>query len=126
MIEFKHKLPSMNIDGKHNGTYNNIELGFPSILTTDDSKLGLFLRALRNNISCERSQIFIDGKVMMVDKNWIRDHVHTMKAFKHWEYDIDTFWNFIVDTQREDGMFYELIKQMDDTHWSFVNEDCRL
>lgn len=126
MIEFKHKLPSMNIDGKHNGTYNNIELGFPSVLTTDDSKLGLFLRALRNNISCERSHIFIDGKAMMVNKNWIRDHVHVMKAFKHFEHDIDSFWNFIVDTQREDGQFYELVKQMDDGHWSFVNEDCRV
>lgn len=126
MIEFKHKLPSMNIDGKHNGTYNNYELGFPSVLTTDDTKLGLFLRTLRNNISCERSHIFIDGKAMMVNKNWIRDHVHVMKAFKHFEHDIDSFWNFIVDTQREDGQFYELVKQMDDRHWSFVNEDCRV
>lgn len=124
MIEFRHKLPSMNIDNKHNGTYNNFELGFPSVLTTDDPKLGLFLRTLRNNISCERSHIFIDGKAMMVNKNWIRDHVHVMKAFKHFEHDIDSFWNFIVDTQREDGQFYELIKQMDDIHWKFVNEDC--
>ncbi len=126
MIEFKHKLPSINIDNKHNGTYNNFELGFPSVLTTDDPKLGLFLRTLRNNISCERSHIFIDGKAMMVNKNWIRDHVHVMKAFKHFEHDIYSFWNFIVDTQREDGQFYELVKQMDDGHWSFVNEDCRV
>lgn len=126
MIEFKHKLPSMNIDNKHNGTYNNYELGFPSVLTTDDTKLGLFLRSLRNNINCERALIFVDGKVMMVNKNWIRDHVHVMKAFKHFEHDIDSFWNFIVDTQREDGQFYELVKQMDDYHWKFVNEDCRI
>ncbi len=126
MIEFKHKLPALNIDKKHNGTYNNIELGFPSVLTTDDSRLGMFLRQLRNNISCERSHIFLGGKAMMVNKNWIRDHVHVMKAFKHFEHDIDSFWNFIVETQREDGQFYELIKQMDDLHWSFVNEDCRI
>ena len=58
MIEFKHKLPSMNIDGKRNGTYNNIELGFPSILTTDDPKLGLFMKALRNIIFGDRSLVF--------------------------------------------------------------------
>ena len=34
MIEFEHKLPAMNINGKQNGTYNNRELGYPSILTT--------------------------------------------------------------------------------------------
>ena len=62
----------------------------------------------------------------MVDKNWIRDHVHTMKAMRHWEYDLDTFLNFIIDTQRADGQFYELIKQMDDHHWALVNDDCRV
>ena len=40
MIEFEHKLPSMNIAGRKNGTYNNYELGFPSILTTTDPNLG--------------------------------------------------------------------------------------
>ncbi len=124
MIEFQHKLPAMNIDGKHNGTYNNRELGFPSVLTTTDPKLGLFLYQMRNNILCERSLVFIDGKILMTDKNWIRDHVHIMKAMRHWEHDLKSFLNFIIDTQREDGQFYELIKQIDDVHWSYVNEDC--
>lgn len=124
MIEFKHKLPSMNINGKHNGTYNNIELGFPSVMTTDDPELGLFIRDLRNSINNERSLVFIDGKILMVNKNWIRDYVHILKAMRHWEYDIKGFFDFIIDTQREDGQFYELIKQIDDVHWSYVNEDC--
>ncbi|MGN0179342.1 MAG: MGH1-like glycoside hydrolase domain-containing protein [Monoglobaceae bacterium] len=124
MIEFKHKLPAMNIDGKRNGTYNNRELGFPSILTTDDPKLGLFIKSLRTNILDDRALVFIDGKILMCDKNWIRDHVHVMKAMRHWDYNLDSFLNFIIDTQRDDGQFYELIKQYDDAHWSFVNEDC--
>lgn len=124
MIEFKHKLPSMNIDGKHNGTYNNIELGFPSVLTTDDPKLGMFLKQLRTNIFNDRSLVFIDGKILVCAKNWIRDHVHVMKAMRHWEYNLSSFLNFILDTQREDGQFFELIKQYDDKHWSYVNKDC--
>lgn len=124
MIEFEHKLPSINIDGKHNGTYNNYEVGYPSVLTTSDPKLGLFLHALRSNIYGERRLVFIDGKVLMCDLNWIRDHVHIMKAMRHWEYDLHSFLNFIIDTQREDGQFYELIKQYDDYHWKMVNEDC--
>ncbi len=124
MIEFRYKLPSMNIDGRHNGTYNNRELGFPSILTTTDPGLGLFLHQLRSNIYADRSLVFIDGRILMTDKNWIRDHVHIMKAMRHWEYDLGSFLNFIIETQREDGQFYELIKQVDDRHWAMVNPDC--
>lgn len=126
MIEFEHKLPSMNIDGKHNGTYNNRELGFPSVLTTTDPKLGVFMHMLRSNIYADRAIVFIDGQFFMCNKNWIRDHVHVMKAMRHWEYDLEGFLNFIIDTQREDGQFYELIKQYDDYHWKMVNEDCRV
>lgn len=124
MIEFEHKLPAMNIQGRHNGTYNNKELGFPSVLTTTDPRLGIFLHTLQSNIYAERSLVFIDGKILHCNLNWIRDHVHIMKAMMHWGHHLDTFLNFIIETQREDGQFYELIKQWDDYHWKMVNEDC--
>lgn len=126
MIEFRHKLPSLNIDGRHNGTYNNTELAIPGILTTSDSVLGEFIHLLRSNIYKGRALVFVDGKYMMCNKNWIRDHVHVMKGMKHFEYEIQNFLDFIIDTQREDGQFYELIKQYDDPHWQFVNSDCRV
>lgn len=124
MIQFKHKLPSMNIDGKRNGTYNNYEVGFPSIMTTDDAELGLFIYTLRSNIFTDRRLVFIDDKILVCSNNWIRDHVHEMKANRHWEYNLGSFLDFIIDNQREDGQFYELIKQYDDYHWKFVNDDC--
>ena len=126
MIEFDYKLPSMYIHGyeNQNVTYNNHELGFPSVMTTTDPKLGLFIKRLRNCINCERALVFIGRKYMMVNKNWIRDHVHTLKAMCHWEYEIKNFLDFIIETQREDGQFYELIKQKDDTIWDRVREDC--
>ena len=126
MIEFRHKLPSMHIGGKRNGTYNNYEVSFPSVMTTLDPRLGLFMYQLRRAIYCDRSLIFIDGKILVVCKNWIRDHVHVMKATRHWEHDLASFLNFIIETQREDGQFYELIKQQDDTHWTTVDADCRV
>ena len=124
MIEFEHKLPAMDIDGRKNGTYNNLELGFPSILTTADPRLGLFLHRLRSEIFTNRRLVFIDGKILVCCPNWIRDHVHIMKATRHWERELHTFLEFIIATQREDGQFYELIKQYDDYHWQKVNEDC--
>ena len=93
MIEFQHKLPTRYADGRNCGTYNNRELGFPSILTTHDPDLGLFMHQLRTNIYADRSLVFIDGKILMTDKNWIRDHVHVMKAMRHWEYDLASFLN---------------------------------
>lgn len=126
MIQFEHRLPAMNIGGRHNGTYNNRELGLPGILTTADSGLGEFLYRLRTEICADRRIVFIDGKMLRCNINWIRDHVHIMKATKHWEYDLRSFLDFMIGTQREDGQFYELIKQYDDGHWKLVNEDCRV
>ncbi len=124
MIEFEHKLPSMYTDGKSTGTYNNWELAYPGVLTTSDSRLGEFMYALRCNLYTGRRMVFVDGKVLLCNLNWIRDHVHIMKGTKYFEYDLDSFLNFIIDTQREDGMFYELLKQYDDRHWAKVDEDC--
>lgn len=87
MIEFQHKLPTRYAEGRNCGTYNNRELGFSSILTTHDPDIGLFIQRLRTNIFADRSLVFIDGKILVTDKNWIRDHVHIMKAMRHWEYE---------------------------------------
>lgn len=125
-IHFCHPLPAMHVEGRNNGTYNNEELGFPGIMTTLDPRLDKFMHGLRNIIWDDRRLVFIDGKILMCSKNWIRDHVHEMKGFMHWEYNIDSFLTFIIETQREDGQFYELIKQLDDPHWTYVNEDCRI
>lgn len=124
MIEFRHRLPSLFADGKQNGTYNNEEMVLPCMLTTDDSRLGEFLHRLHNAIQDDRRLVFIDGRVLGCYKNWIRDHVHEMKAFKHWEHDLRSFLQFVLDTQTEEGYYFELIKQLDDGHWTFVDPPC--
>lgn len=124
MIQFKHKLPCMHAEGRQNGSYNNEEAGLPGIFTTKDTRLGEFMHQLRNDIWDDRRLVFVDGRMLMCSKNWIRDHVHEMKGYMHWEYDLQSFINFILENQTEEGFFYELIKQYDDYHWTFVNEDC--
>ena len=37
-----------------------------------------------------------------------------MKGWKHWEYEPLSFLQFIIDTQRVDGQFFELGKQCAD------------
>ena len=123
VIPFENALPSQNLDGRHNGTYNNIELAIPGILTTQDTDLGMMMKWLRDNVHSGRHTVFVEGKAIPVYKNWIRDHVHTMKAFRHWEFDLRPYLDFTLEHQRPDGSYYELIKQMDDLHWSYVAED---
>ena len=123
-MEFKYRLPSMNIEGRNNGNYNNPEMEYPCMLSTTDHELGDFMALLRTSVREERRLIFIDHKVLMACLNWIRDHVHMMKSFCHWEYDLKSFMDFILDNQVPQGYFFELIKQLDDSHWQFVDPDC--
>ena len=124
MIEFENRLPSMMLNGKKCGQYNNPDMVLPFILTTTDFRLGEFLHILHNMIADERRLVFIDGRVLVCNHNWMRDHVHMMKAFRHWEYDLKSFLQYIIDTQTEEGFYYELIKQYPD-HWSFVSDECK-
>ncbi len=125
-IMFANPLPRMR-SGEYGevlcGTYNNRELSLPGALTTSDSRLGLFLQKLRETLMANRRLLFLDGKVVVCNHNWIRDHVHQMKGWKHWEYDPLSFLQLIIDTQRKDGQFFELAKQMDDFHWTFVGPE---
>lgn len=93
------------------------------MLTTLDTDLGMMMKWLRDNVQSGRHTVFVEGEAIPTYKNWIRDHVHTMKAFRHWEYNLKAYLDFTLAYQRPDGSYYELIKQMDDPHWSFVAED---
>ena len=125
-IKFANPLPRMRCGKVQCGTYNNWELAFPGLLTTAGADFGNALWNLRKVVWADRRLVFVDGRTLMCQLNWIRDHVHQMKGYRHWEHDLTSFLDFILDTQRADGQFYELIKQLDDFHWTFVPPDCRI
>ena len=122
-IPFENPLPRMRCGNVKCGTYNNMELSLPGVLTTSDARLGMFLQKMRETVMANRRLLFLDGKVIVCNHNWIRDHVHQMKGWKHWEYDPLSFLQFIIDTQRADGQFFELVKQLDDYHWTYVGPE---
>ena len=125
-IQFANPLPRQRCGRNACGTYNNWELAYPGFLNTVSPDFGNVLWHLRKVVWADRRQVFIDGRVLTCQLNWIRDHIHQSKGFCHWEYDMTSFLDFILDTQRADGQFYELMKQLDDYHWTFVNPDCRI
>ena len=125
-IRFGNPLPRQTCGGRACGTYNNWELAYPGFLSTLSPDFGNTLWDLRKIVWADRRLVFVDGRVLVCQVNWIRDHIHQMKGYCHWEHDLTSFLDFILDTQRADGQFYELLKQIDDVHWSFVNPDCRI
>ena len=126
VVKFMNPLPRMECGGVKCGTYNNWELAVPGVVTTLDHELGDAMWSLRKVVWADRRLVFVDGRALVCQLNWIRDHIHQEKAFCHWERDLTSFLDFILDTQRADGQFYELLKQIDDVHWSFVAPDCRI
>ena len=126
-VAFTQALPRMREarTGKTCGRFNNKDLAMPGVLTTGDPTWGDFLHLLRNTINDERSLVFVDGRKMMVNKNWIRDHVHVLKAMRHWEYDYAGYVDFTLRHQRADGCILELVKQADDRHWRYAVPESR-
>ena len=45
---------------------------------------------------------------------WIRDHVHVMKAMKYLVPEISSFWQFYMETQTEEGLFYDYYYPIED------------
>ncbi|MBQ6340030.1 MAG: hypothetical protein IJI36_12895, partial [Kiritimatiellae bacterium] len=125
-IPFANPLPRMRCGKVQCGTYNNWELAFPGVLTTASADFGNALWDLRKVVWADRRLVFVDGRTLVCQLNWVRDHIHQTKGYRHWEYDLTSFLDFILDTQHADGQFYELIKQLDDFHWTFVPPDCRI
>ena len=134
-LVFAHPMPRYHLLGagekarpgeknRRVGTYNNWELAYPGLLSIAGSDFGDVMWQLRKVVWADRRLVFVDGRELVCQLNWIRDHIHQSKAFCHWEYDQTSFLDFILDTQRADGQFYELIKQWTDYHWSKVNPDC--
>lgn len=62
------------------------------------------------NSMCENSRVkkvTLDGKERTMFVSWIRDHIHTMKAYKYWEKDMGSYLDFFMGRQSDKGMYYD-------------------
>lgn len=129
-IPFKTNLPAEPYND-----YNLGEVGLPSLLCTDDLRIKLlslerakspswarFILQLRQTIAFDRRMVVVDGQVLATSINWVRDHIHQLKAFKHWEHDLKSYLDFLIRNQHEDGFFYEIAVVGNNAHLKFVDE----
>ncbi len=72
-------------------------------------KYGILLNDLKNNLY-EKSRIktvTLDGEERRMFISWVRDHIHTMKAYKYWEKDLGSYIAFFMGRQTETGMYFD-------------------
>ena len=114
------KLVNLPLD--KNGDYNLGEWGTPCLISNADcgkklvsndpvinDSFAVFMMHLRRYIARDRRSIYIGGKRMTACINWLRDHIHEMKGYKHWEYDLKSYLDFMIKNQHDSGFFYEII-----------------
>ncbi len=70
---------------------------------------GQMLNNLKKNLYGERNvkKVTLDGKERTMFISWVRDHIHTMKAYKYWEKDMGSYLDFFMGRQTEKGMYFD-------------------
>ena len=91
-----------------------------------DDPLDNFMRILSKTVKNDEFTFIIDGKPYMAHPKWLRDHVHEMKAFKHWDYDLKEYLDFMIKNQNEKGFFYEMVQDCNNYHCEIVPEELKL
>jgi hypothetical protein len=74
-----------------------------------NNKYGKILDDLQHNLndSARIRTVMLDGEERLLFVEWVRDHIHTMKAYKYWEKDLGSFIDFFLGRQSPTGMYYD-------------------
>lgn len=92
----------------------------------NDEPLERFIRILSKTVHNDKFTFMIDGQPYMAHPKWLRDHVHEMKAFKHWEYDLKEYIDFIIRNQSDEGFFYEMVQEESNYHCTLMPKEYML
>ncbi len=97
---------------------------------------GQFFTSLKTQlINTEyRKTVHFGGKERKQFVQWIRDNVHVMKAMKYLEPDISSFWQFFMENQTREGLYYDYYYPMvareshrmnlfDKRYWKIIARD---
>jgi len=72
-------------------------------------RYGILLNDLKKNLY-EKSRIEtvkLDGEERRMFISWVRDHIHSMKAYKYWEKDLASYIAFFMGRQTKTGMYFD-------------------
>jgi len=79
-----------------------------TVFGEDSGMYGKLLNDLKASLTGKHVKtVELDGKQRTMFVSWIRDHVHTMKAYKYWEKDMGSYLDFFMGRQSPKGMYYD-------------------
>ncbi len=118
------KLPDIIPTGRKSQHYNLTYVGIPCVISEQDPDFSRFIYKLKTIVANERRMFIIDSVPRMASINWVRDHVHIMKGYKHWEYDLKSFIEYTILNQSPEGIFYKLMSPINDGHTGWAYPEC--
>lgn len=77
--------------------------------SSEDGKYSQLLTDLKSNLYKNESlqKVELDGQQRQMFISWVRDHIHTMKAYKYWEKDLGSYIAFFMGRQTQIGMYFD-------------------
>lgn len=83
-----------------------------SAQTVFSPEAGLYttlLNDLKKNLytNSRVERVTLDGKERLMFVSWVRDHIHTTKAYKYWEKDLASYIAFFMEHQTDKGMYFD-------------------
>lgn len=78
-------------------------------ISDNQGKYKKLLNDIKQNmyVNARVEKVTLDGEERLMFVPWVRDHVHTMKAYKYWEKDMGSFIAFFMGRQTQAGMYYD-------------------
>lgn len=74
----------------------------------DSGIYGRLLNDLKSTLSDKHVKtVTLDGRQRTMFVSWVRDHIHTMKAYKYWEKDMGSYLDFFMGRQNPKGMYFD-------------------
>jgi hypothetical protein len=75
----------------------------------DAGKYNQLLNDLKSNLYKNESlrKVELDGQQRQMFITWVRDHIHTMKAYKYWEKDMGSYIAFFMGRANPKGMYFD-------------------
>ncbi len=92
------------------GTYFDVP-GFEGILA-----------GLRERTAMHRQEWTRGDRTFVMNHPWLRDNIHELKGYKHWDPDLDGFVDMFLELQHDEGFFHEIVGPAEHGHLPLVSD----
>ena len=79
-------------------SFSGIKISAQTVFSPDAGLYTTLLNDLKTDLYSGKrvEKVSLDGKERLMFVTWVRDHIHTMKAYKYWEKDLASYIAFFM------------------------------